>query len=141
MAANPKQLARINRVRTMQLTLARAAQAQAEAQVASEAALNVRIAQLAAAIAPAPDAGSAVSLTAAAHYRDRLHQSAHVARARVEVAEQRASAATDAARSAERDLKAVEKLQTRADADAAVAAIRALEGAPMPVRPLRHDPC
>ena len=139
--ASPKQLARVNRVRTVQLTLARAAQAQAEAQVASETALNTRIAQLAAAIAPAPTQGAAVSLTAAAHYRDRLHQSAHAAVARVQQAEQRAAAATDAARGAERDLKAVEKLQTRADADAALAAIRALEGAPMPVRSLRHDPC
>ena len=58
--ASPKQLARVNRVRTVQLTLARAAQAQAQAQVASEAALNARIAQLAAAIAPAQAAGAAM---------------------------------------------------------------------------------
>lgn len=139
--ANAKQLARINRVRAVQLMLARAAQAQAEAHAASETALNARIAQLADAIAPAAAAGFAVSLTAAAHYRDRLHESAYAAQGRVRAAEQRAAAATDAARGAERDLKAVEKLQARADADAVLHAIRALEGAPMPSRPLRHDPC
>jgi hypothetical protein len=139
--AHPKQLARINRVRTVQLTLARAAQAQAQAQAASESALTARIARLADAISPAALAGPGVSLIAAAHYRDRLQQSAFVAQGRVVQAEQRAAAASDATRAAERDLKAVEKLQERADADAVIAAIRAMEGAPMPTRALRHDPC
>lgn len=139
--ANAKQLKRVERVRAVQLTLARAAQADAQAHAASEVALNARIAQLTAAIAPAPAAGSAVSLSAAAHYRDRLHQTAAAAQTRVEQAERRVAAAGDAALAAERDLKAVEKLQARADAADALAAIRALEGAPMPTRTLRHDPC
>lgn len=136
-----KQLARVARVRAVQLTLARAGQAQADAQVASETALNARIAQLAAAIAPAPSQGGAFSLSAAAHYRDRLHQTALAAQARVTQAEHRATVATEAARTAERDSKAVEKLQSRADVAALLAEMRALEGAPAPTRPLRHDPC
>lgn len=137
----PKQLARIERVRAVQLTLARAAQADAHAQVASEAALSARVAALAAAVAPAPAAGAGFSLSAAAHYRERLHLSAAAAQDRVLAAERRATVATAAAQDAERDLKAVEKLQAKADAAAALAAIRAMEGAPIPTRPLRHDPC
>lgn len=137
----PKQLVRVARVRAAQLTLARAAEAQAAAHAASEAALNTRVAQLAAAVAPTPSAGAGFSLTAAAHYRDRLQQTAAAAQYRVDQANSRATAATQARGAAERDLKAVEKLQGKADAAAALAAMRALEGAPLPVRRLRHDPC
>ncbi|WP_425229117.1 hypothetical protein [Sphingomonas sp.] len=143
--ATASQLARVERVRAVQLLLARTAQADAEAQVASETALAGRVAALAAGIAPAPTAAVAFSLSAAAHYRERLHQSSFAAQDRVAEAARRADAAGDAARDAERDLKAVEKLQARADAAAALAAIRALEGAPVPTRfasvMLRHDPC
>ena len=136
-----KQLARIARVRAVQLTLARAGQAQANAQVLSETALNARIAQLADAVAPQPSAGGAFSLSAAAHYRDRLHQTALAAQTRVVQAERRAAAAGEAARAAERDAKAVEKLQGRADAAALLADMRALEGAPTPTRRFRHETC
>lgn len=139
--ASAKQLARIERVRAVQLSLARAAQIDAHAAAASETALAGRVAALADAIAPAPDTGAAFSLSAAAHYRERLHLSAATAQDRVASAERRATAATAAAQGAERDLKAVEKLQAKADTAAALAAIRALEGAPAPQRPLRHDPC
>ena len=47
----PNQLNRIHRVRTLQLTLARADEARANAQVATESALSERIAQLAGAVA------------------------------------------------------------------------------------------
>ena len=136
-----RQLARVARVRNVQLTLARAAQANAQAQVLSETTLHTRVAQLAAAVAPAPETGGAVSLSAAAHYRDRLHQSAATAQARVVQAEHRAAAAATAAQGAERDLKAVEKLQDRVATDAARMAMRALEAMPASPRPNRHDPC
>lgn len=136
-----KQLARIGRVRAVQLGLARAAEVEARAHEASETALGDRIARLAAAIAPAPMAGGAGTLAAAAHYRERLQQSAFAARARVMRATDRAEAAADATRAAERDGKAVEKLRARADADAALAALRRSDG-PLPARrTLRHDPC
>lgn len=135
------QLARIDRVRTVQLTLARAAEADAQARAASETALTRRIAQLAAAIAPTPSAGEGFSLAAAAHYRDKLQQSALAANARVAAAEARAADAAAATRMATRDQKAVEKLRARADAEAALAAIRALEHAPSVRRPIRHEPC
>ena len=139
--ASAKQLKRVERVRAVQLLLARAAQADAQATAASESALASRVAALAAAIAPAPVTDAAFSLSAAAHYRERLHLSAAAAQDRVLAAEHRATAATAATQDAQRDLKAVEKLQIKADAAAALAAIRALEGAPLPQRPLRHDPC
>ncbi len=135
------QLARIDRIRAVQLTLARAAEADARAHAASETALGARIAELADAVAPAPIAGAGFSLSAAAHYRDRLQQSAFAAEARVTRAQDRAAAANEATRAAERDSKAIEKLRARADADAVLAAIRALEGAPAVRRPNRHEPC
>lgn len=134
-------LARMERVRGLQLTLARAAEAEAQAHAATEAALGHRIAQLAAAIAPAPVEGAGFSLTAAAHYRDRLQQSALAAELRVARAEDRAAQAGEATRAARRDREAVEKLRARADADAALIALRALESAPPARRPVRHDPC
>lgn len=139
--ADAKQLARIARVRAVQLSLARAGEAAARAHAASEAALNARVAQLAAAVAPAPAAGTAVSLTAAAHYRDRLQQTAAAAAARVDRAEERAAAAAAATREADRDLKAVEKLLDREAVGAALAQMRALEEAAGAHRRLRHGPC
>ena len=135
------QLARIDRVRSVQLTLARAAEAAAQAHAASEHALGARIAQLAAGVAPAPVVGAAATLSAAAHYRDRLQQSAFAAELRVARAQGRVNAAMAATRSAERDSKAVEKLRARADADALSAEMRALEAAPAARRADRHDPC
>ena len=100
-----------------------------------------RIAGLAANVAPALSGeGFAGTLMAAAHYRDRLHQSAYAAERRVVVAEQGLESAREATREARRDQSAIEKLMARADADAALKAIRELEVAP-PVRKIRHDPC
>jgi hypothetical protein len=48
--------------------------------------------------------------------------------------------AAEATREARRDQSAIEKLMIRADAEAALKALRALEVAP-PVRKIRHDPC
>lgn len=135
-----KQLARIHRVRTLQLGLARVDEARARDTFASEAALSNRIAQLADAIAPAVDRGAAFSLAAAAHYREKLQHSAFAAEARVAAAGRQADRATDATREAWRDQSAVEKLIARADADAALKAIRAMEAAPA-FRKVRHDPC
>lgn len=139
--ADPRKLARIHRVRSLQLTLAQADEARALDKHASEASLSARIAQLAAAVAPAEASTHAgFSLSAAAHYRDRLQQSAAAAADRVQAAEQAAERAATATREAKRDQSAVEKLIARADAAEALRALRALEGAPA-VRTVRHDPC
>lgn len=133
----PKQLKRIHRVRTLQLTLARAEEARAQTQVATETALSARIAQLADAVAPA--SSDAVAMAAAAHYRERLHRSARAAADRVRAAEANAARAAEGSRAAERDRSAVEKLLERARADALRQAMRKLEDA-APARKW-HDPC
>lgn len=135
------QLARIDRVRAIQLTLARAAEADAQAQAATESALGQRIAQLAAGVAPAPAIGGGVTLAAAAHYRDRLQQSALAAERRVSRAQGRVDAAVEATRSARRDSKAVARLRELADAEAIAAETRALQEAPPARRANRHEPC
>lgn len=133
----PSQLARIHRVRTLQLTLALAEEARANAQVATEQALSERIAQLAEAVAPA--SGSAAALLAASHYRDRLGKSAVASANRVRTAESDAARATEGSRAAKRDQSAVEKLIQRARADALRREMRALEDAPSTRK--RHDLC
>ncbi len=139
--AKQKQLDRILRVRTLQLGMTRADEVRAQAKLASEAELANRIARLADSVSPAPaEAGSGFSLVAAAHFRSRLHQSAELAETRLREAEQAAERAAEATREAKRDQSAVEKLMARADREAAVKAIRALESAPV-VRKIRHDPC
>jgi len=111
------------------------------AKVDQEAKLRDRIASLAANVAPAPSVSeSASSLAAAAHFRDRLHQSAFAADKRVEVAEQSLEMARTATREARRDQNAIEKLITRAEADAALKALRELEQLP-PMGKNRHDIC
>jgi hypothetical protein len=138
--AHTRKLDRILRVRTLQLGLVRAEEARANERVASETSLKNRIAQLAEGIAPAPSGGHAFSMIAAAHFRDRLQQSAEAADARLRVAEQGVERAANASREAKRDQSAIEKLLARADAEAAIKAIRAMESAPS-VRRIRHDPC
>ncbi len=138
--ARAKTLARIHRVRTLQLGLTRADEARAHDKFASEQALSMRISSLAAAVAPTPEFAVAVSLGASAHYRERLQQSADAAIERVRSAEYQVERAGDATRSAKRDQSAVEKLIVRAQADAALRELRALEDAPA-VRKIRHDPC
>lgn len=135
-----RQLQRIHRVRTLQLGLAQANEAKAAEGLASETALAGRIAELARAVSPSPSATPGVSLAAAAHYRERLHQSAHAAETRVHAATRQVEAARAARQDAHRDQSAVEKLLARADAAELLKAMRALEDAPA-LRKVRHDPC
>lgn len=140
MARRGAALDRILRVREVQLGMVRADEARAREKLASEAALRDRIASLAANIAPTPEASAAFSLKAAAHYRDRLHQSAAAAEARVVQASHQAERAADATREAKRDQTAIEKLIAKRATEAAVKEMRKLEAAP-PLRKIRHDPC
>ena len=137
-----KKLGRLLRVRTLQLDMVRAGEAAARAKVDNEEALRARIAQLAQGVAPAPapKPGSATSLIAAAHYRERLHQSAFAAERRVAEAQRGLDSARAATREAKRDQTAIEKLIERAEANAARRAMRALEDMPGTPRK-RHDPC
>lgn len=140
MAKRGISLDRILRVRTLQLGLVQAAELQAQEKVASEDALRHRIAQLVANVAPEESAEQAFSFIAAAHFRDRLHQSAAAAEQRVKVATDRLHQASEATREARRDQSAIEKLIAREDQAAVIKAMRALEEAP-PTRRNRHDPC
>ncbi|PTS81225.1 hypothetical protein DBR17_09975 [Sphingomonas sp. HMWF008] len=133
-------LDRILRVRTLQLGLVQAEESRAQERAASEAMLKSRIAQLVEGVSPAPAPVAAFSLVAAAHFRERLHQSAEAAEGRLRAAEAVAERAAEATREARRDQSAIEKLIARAQADAALKEIRALETAP-PSRKIRHDPC
>lgn len=133
-------LERILRVRTLQLGLVRAEEAQAHERLASETALRERIAQLAAAVAPEAERAGAFTLMAAAHYRDRLNQSADAAVARERHAATGVEHATQATLEAKRDQSAVEKLIARRAAGDAIKDMRALEEAPVAKR-VRHDPC
>jgi len=140
--ADARKLARIHRVRTLQLGLARAEEAAAVHKVASETALSARIAELAAAVSPTVSQAGAAQLGAAAHFRERLNQSAATAAARVGAAEHAHARAAEATRSAKRDQSAVEKLLQRAGKDAERRAMRALEDAPQPVpMRFRHEDC
>lgn len=128
-------LKRIHRVRTVQLTMARAEEVRAANGVENERQLVDRVAELAAAVAPA--SGSAASLVARAHYRERLHQSATAASARLMRAEAELARTAEAARAARRDEAAAEKLRDRAKADAALREMRALAEAPPAARRTR----
>jgi flagellar FliJ protein len=140
MALGKKKLDRIHKVRTLQLGLVRAEEVRANERFASEVNLRNRIAQLTHDIAPTPTAGQGLSMIAAAHFRDRLQQSAEAADGRMRAAEHVAALAAEKTREAKRDQSAIEKLLARAEADAALRGIRALEAAP-PSRKIRHDPC
>ncbi len=137
-----KKLGRLLRVRTLQLDMVRASEVAARAKVTDEEALRARIAQLAQGVAPtpAPKPGSATSLIAAAHYRERLHQSAFAAERRIAEAQRGLDTARAATREARRDQTAIEKLIERAEANAARQAMRALESMPA-IPKKRHDPC
>lgn len=140
MPRSAKRYDRILRVRTLQLGQVRSQEVAARAKVAQEEALRARIAQLSEGVAPAEEQGMAMGFIAAAHYRERLHQSAAVAAQRVDVAEQQLSRAEDATREAKRDQSAIEKLIARGDAEAAIKALRALEALPSTGKN-RHDIC
>ncbi|MCW3834823.1 hypothetical protein ACFQ1E_02830 [Sphingomonas canadensis] len=135
-----RKLDRLLRVRTLQLGQVRAQEAEARARVIKEEELRTRIAQLSANVAPAESQGLATSLIAAAHYRERLQQSAFAADRRVAVASEGLSAAQAATREAKRDQSAIEKLIAREHAEAALKALRALEELP-PSGRNRHDLC
>src|SRR3546814_10596147 len=137
----PRKLDRVVRVRTLQRGLARADEARSQAKVDSEATLRSRIAQLSEGVAPAEaEAATALSFVAAAHFRDRLHQSAAAADERLSAAKAVLERAGEARKLAKRDQSANEKLIARDDALAELKAIRALEAAP-PLRKIRNDPC
>lgn len=140
MARRGISLDRIHRVRTLQLGLVRADEARAVAKLAGEAELKQRIAALAENVAPEETLAEAFSFVAAAHYRDRLNQSAVAAEARLDAATRQLALASEATREARRDQSAIEKLMARDAAAEALKALRALEAAP-PVRKIRHDPC
>lgn len=141
MPRSARKLARLHRVRTLQLDQVRADEVRAQARVTHEAQLRARIAGLAANIAPGLTGDSfAGTMIAAAHYRDRLQQSAQAAERRVEVAEQGLESARAATREARRDQSAIEKLIVREQADAALRILRALEALP-PSNRNRHDLC
>jgi len=140
MADRKKTLDRLLRVRSLQLNLVRADEARAQAKLDSEQHLRNRIAALADNVAPAPQPSGALALMAAAHFRDRLQQSAEAADARLHVAAQGLERAAAATRDAKRDQTAIEKLIERETAEQVLRAIRALEEPP-PVRKFRHGPC
>lgn len=139
-----RKLARIHRVRTLQLGLTRAEEVRAHEKFASETTLANRIQALAEAVSPTPASmASAATLGAQAHFRERLHQSSAAAQMRVQSAEMFVNRAAEATRSAKRDQSAIEKLLERARRAALVKEMRAMEDTP-PVSPLkakRHDPC
>lgn len=137
---NAKKLARIHRVRTLQLGLTRADEMRAGERAASEAALSARIANLVDAVAPVTQSGNAFSLGATAHYRSRLQQSAFTAAAREQNARALHEQSMEATRVAKRDQSAVEKLMERARAREGQRERRALEDIPSFPRK-RHDPC
>lgn len=142
MARSPKKLNRLLRVRTLQLDLVRAEEAQARAHLEQADSLRQRIAALAAEVSPVPSPtpSAAVGLQAAAHYRERLHQSADAAADRAANASARLDAASEATREARRDQSAIEKLIDRERAAAIRREFRALENLPA-FRKVRHDPC
>lgn len=141
-ADKAKRLARVLRVRTMQLNLTQAEEARAAARVAEEIALRDRILNLAQAVSPVPTpSASAQTLGAAAHYREKLHATARVVEHRVAQADDGLTRAKSATMAAKRDQSAVEKLLERAHAARALRELRALENAPPVRRPNRHDPC
>jgi hypothetical protein len=135
-----RKLGRLLRVRTLQLGQIRAQEVDARAKVDQEAALRERIAQLSANVAPVRTSEFATSLIAAAHYRERLQQSAQAAERRVEIAEHGLTIAAEATREAKRDQSAIEKLIARGQAEDALKALRALESLP-PTGKNRHDIC
>lgn len=139
-----KKLARIHRVRTLQLGLTRADEMRAHEKFTNERHLASRIQALADAVSPAPDTtATAATLGAQAHFRERLHQSSAAAQMRVQSAEMFVERAAEATRSAKRDQSAIEKLLDRARIAAVAKEMRALEETPpvSPHRAKRHDPC
>src|SRR5690242_9333850 len=125
MADRRKTLDRLLRVRSLQLNLVRADEARAQAKLDSEQHLRNRIAALADNVAPAPQPSGALALMAAAHFRDRLQQSAEAAEARLHIAAQGLERAAAATRDAKRDQTAIEKLIERETAEQLLKAIRA----------------
>lgn len=135
-----RRLGRLLRVRELQLAVRQAAESEANARLASETELRQRVAELAADVAPRESLTGAGALQAAAQYRERLHQTAVAVDQRVRAAEHGLAQAKDATREAKRDQSAMEKLAARAEREAMIRMLKALEDAPT-VRRVRHDPC
>jgi hypothetical protein len=133
-------LDRLLRVRTLQLGLVQADEARARDKAHAETTLHGRIVQLSENVAPTVAPIGASALGAAAHFRERLHRSAEAAEGRLRAAQAVATRAAEATREARRDQSAIEKLIARADAEAALKELRAMEAMP-PTRVIRHDPC
>ena len=140
MVSMRKQLDRILRVRTLQLGLVRADEAARTTSFASEAALRSRIAQLADNIAPAPTKRTASQLGRRRAFSRSASRIGRTPPKRGSQCRQRVERAAHATREAKRDQSAIEKLIARAEAEAALKALRAMEAAP-PFRKIRHDPC
>ena len=138
--ADARRLGRLLRVRELQLAVRQGAEAEAAARLASEHALRRRVAELAEDVAPRAATTGAGALQAAAHYRERLHQTVASVEQRVRAAEQGVAAAQAATREARRDQTAMEKLAARAERDEMVRMLKALEDAPQ-IRRVRHGPC
>ncbi len=136
MARDPKRLGRMLRVRSLQLDLARAEQAQAADRASSARALADRIEALRQDVSPREGGNQGLSLFAAAHYRDRLARSGIEAQRRLQVAHQQLDHARSAATSAKRDHGVVEKLIDRELEAKAKAARKAMEDAPHPTTAL-----
>lgn len=132
-----KRLARLHRVRTLQLGLAQADEARAHAAMVSETQLSQRIAQLAAAVAPVATSEGATTLAAAAYFRERLHRSSDAAVERVRAAEAQAERRAEATRAARRDQSAIEKLIARDREEDVRAQIKALQDAAPTAAPRR----
>ena len=131
-----KKLGRMLRVRSLQLDLARAEQAQAADRASSARALADRIEALRQDVAPREGTNQGLTLFAAAHYRDRLAKTQVEAQRRLQAAHQQLDLARDAASAAKRDHGVVEKLIERELEAQAAAARKALEDAPNPIRAL-----
>jgi hypothetical protein len=139
MRRDGKKLGRMLRVRTLQLDLARAGQAQAADRASSAAALAARIESLRQDVAPREGSDQGLSLFAAAHYRDRLARSQVDAQHRAALAHQQLDQARETTNAAKRDHGVVEKLIERELDVQAAAARKALEDAPHYARALARS--
>lgn len=135
-----KQLARVHRVRDVQVRLAEADHARARDKADAERRLGERVAQLAAEVAPVVRLGTAAGFAATAHFRERLQQSALNADTRARAAAAQSDRAAERVTEAKRDRTAVEKLRRRAEEVVREDSRRAPDDPPA-ARRARHDPC
>ncbi len=134
-----KRLARLHRVRGLQLDLRRAEENRALIAHASTAELLQRIERLTDSVTPGQGHHDGLTLQASAQLRDRLHISRLDARDRLDNAEVVLEATRAATREAKRDQTAIEKLMERARADRAIAEMRKLADLPGMPRKMARD--